>query len=245
MSLFKKATRAESKLKIAVTGPSGSGKTYSSLLIAKGMGKKVAVVDTENGSANLYSDKFDFDVATMNPPYTVKKYITAIEEAEKAGYDVLGLDSISHGWSGEGGLLDKKAQMDATGRGNSYTNWAKMTPEHNLFVAKILNANIHIICTMRSKVEYIIEDVNGKKIPRKVGMAPIQRDGFEYELSLVLELGLSHVCEVSKDRTSLFDGTNFTPSEKTGETLIEWLNSEKKEPEKENRSDKTKTKETK
>lgn len=230
MSAFQKATRKQTKLKIAFTGPSGSGKTFSALLIASGIGKKIAVVDTENRSASLYADMskgplagIAFDALEIEPPYTIPKYTEAIELAEKGGYDVLIIDSISHAWAGEGGLLDKKTALDARG-GNSYTNWATITPEHERFKAKLLNCDLHLICTMRSKQDYILEvNEKGKSVPRKVGLAPIQRDGMEYEFTTVLDLAMDHNAAASKDRTSLFDGQIFKPSVETGKKIIVWL----------------------
>ena len=225
MSLFKKAVRSQAKLKIAITGPSGSGKTYSALEIASGISKKIALVDTENSSASLYADRFEFDTLTIEPPYTVAKYNQAIDAAAKAGYDVLVIDSISHAWAGDGGLLSKKEALDSRG-GNSYTNWASLSKEHENFKANILNAPLHLICTMRSKQDYVL-DVNdkGKSAPRKVGLAPIQRDGMEYEFTTVFDVGMSHEAAVSKDRTGLFDGMIEKLSVKTGEKLMAWLHS--------------------
>ena len=223
--MFKKAERKKVYLKIALTGPSGAGKTMSAILIASGIGKKIALVDTENGSASLYSDRYPFDTAEITPPYTNNKYLEAIKSAETAGYDVLILDSLSHGWSGDGGMLATKEALDARG-GNSYTNWGKITKEHEQLKGAILNCKIHLIATMRSKQDYILEtNDKGKQAPRKVGMAPIQREGMEYEFTTVLDLGMDHSAQASKDRTGLFDGQIFKPTKETGETLMKWLQS--------------------
>jgi len=231
MSTFKKAERKQTKLKIALTGPSGSGKTFSALLIAAGIGKRIAVVDTENKSASLYAGMekgplagIAFDLLEIDPPYTIPRYTEAIETAEKEGYDVLIIDSISHAWTGEGGLLSKKEALDQRAGSNSYTNWAAITPEHEKFKAKILQADIHIICTMRSKQDYVLEqNEKGKSVPKKVGLAPIQRDGMEYEFTTVLDLAMDHHAKVSKDRTSLFDGEIFKPAKETGKKIMAWL----------------------
>ncbi len=227
--MFKKAEKSKSKLRLLLTGISGSGKTYSALLISKGLdSKKIALIDTENGSASLYADRFQFDVCEIKPPYTTLKYIEAIKFAEKEGYDTIIIDSVSHQWAGDGGLLNKKEQLDAQGKGNSYTNWAKITPEHEKFKSTILSSPSHIICTARSKQDYVVEmNDKGKQAPRKVGMAPIQRDGLEYEYTLVLDMDVAHQASSSKDRTSLFDGQIFIPGEQTGKILIDWLNSGK------------------
>lgn len=224
VSVFKKAEKKKSWLKIALTGPSGSGKTMSSLRLAAGMGKKIAVIDTENGSASLYSDRFEFDVVELRPPYLPKKYLDAIRVAESADYDVLVIDTISHVWAGEGGLLEKKEALDRAGKGNSYTNWASITKEHEQFKAALLNAQLHLVCTMRSKQDYVLQtNDKGKQIPVKVGMAPVQREGIEYEFTTVFDVAMSHMAEVSKDRTKLFDGQLFQITEETGELFTKWL----------------------
>jgi hypothetical protein len=227
---FQKAERRQHKPKLALTGPSGSGKTFSALLIAAGMGKKIAVIDTENGSASLYANMnkgplkgLAFDVLELEPPYTIDKYVRAIEAAQEEKYDVLVIDSISHAWAGEGGLLAKKNAIDQRG-GNSYTNWAGPTAEHEQFKARILNADIFLICTMRSKQDYVLEQNDkGKQAPRKVGLNPIQREGMEYEFMTVFDLAMDHNAQVSKDRTAMFDGQVFKPTKKTGEQIIAWL----------------------
>lgn len=231
---FKKAERRRAKLKIALTGPSGSGKTYSALLLAKGLtaGKKIAFIDTENESASLYADTKgmpEYDVLVITQPYTIKKYQDAIKAAVDAEYGALVIDSITHAWAGEGGLLSKKEVLDSRG-GNSYTNWASITKDHEAFKASLLNADIHLICTMRSKQDYaLVENDKGKIAPKKLGMAPIQREGMEYEFTTVLDMDMSHHAEASKDRTGLFDGQIFKPTEETGKALAKWLEGGKEE----------------
>lgn len=229
MITFKKAERRQAKLKLALTGPSGSGKTMSALFLASGIGEKIAVIDTENSSASLYADRFEFDTLTLEPPYTIQKYVEAIRAAQAAGYDVLVIDSLSHAWAGAGGLLAKKEALDARG-GNSFANWGGISKEHEQFKAMLLNCNIHLICTMRSKQDYVLEiNEKGKSAPRKVGLAPIQREGMEYEFTTVFDLGMDHNAQASKDRTGLFDGQIFQPSKATGETLMNWLQEAKPE----------------
>lgn len=225
---FKKAERRQQKLKIAFSGPSGSGKTFSSLKLATGFGaKKIAVADTENGSASLYADAFNFDALDLKPPYTTDKFIEVIKLAVEKGYDWLIIDSISHQWKGEGGVLNRKEQVDARG-GNSFTNWSKFTPEQERFVSTILNAPIHIICTVRSKQEYAMsEGDKGKTKVQKLGMAPVQREGIEYEFTVAFDAAMNHEVETSKDRTGLFAGKIFKVTEDTGKTLKDWLESGK------------------
>lgn len=227
MSKFQRAERKRVKLKIGITGPSGSGKTYSALAMATGIGEKIALVDTERDSASLYSDRFTFDALNIEPPYTIPKYIDAMKAAEAEGYDVCIVDSLSHAWAGDGGILSKKAAMDSRG-GNSFTNWGQLTPEQERLVATILSLNIHLICTLRSKQEYVLEtNDKGKQVPRKVGMSPIQRDGMEYEFTTVFDAGMDHQVSVSKDRTNLFGGQYFQIDKSTGQKLIDWLNGAK------------------
>lgn len=221
-NLFKKATRKQTKLKIAVTGPSGSGKTYGALLLAQGLGKKIAVIDTEQGSASLYADKFEFDTLKIEPPYRTEKFIDAIDSAVAAGYDIVIIDSISHAWASEGGLLEQKDDKDNRG-GNSYTNWRAITKKQEAFFGKILHSDIDLICTMRSKQEYaLVENNKGKMAPQKLGMAPIQRDGVEYEFTLVLDIAMDHSAMTSKDRTSLFSDQSFKITKATGEMIAKW-----------------------
>ena len=223
--LFRKATRSQAKLRLALTGTAGSGKTYSALLIAFGIGGKIAMIDTENGSGDLYSSLGDYDICNISAPFDPKKYIQAIHDAETAGYDIIIIDSLTPAWNGEGGILEMQGLRADKGK-NSYTAWREVTPLHNALVDAILNSKCHIIATMRSKTEYAItENENGKKEIKKLGLAPIQRDGTEYEFGVIFDIANSHVASVSKDRTTLFDGQYFTITPETGEKLRDWLNS--------------------
>lgn len=226
MGLFKQAVRQVAKLRLALSGPSGSGKTYSALLIASGIVpiEKVAVVDTENGSANLYANLGTYSVLTLHPPYTPKKYIEAIHAAEQEGFELVIIDSLSHAWNGEGGLLEQKDKAtNAKYKGNGWAAWREVTPEYNKLIETMLNSSCHIIATMRSKTEYMQDDSNGRKRIVKVGAAPIQRDGIEYEFTVVFDLSIDHVATVNKDRTRLFDGQYFVPTPDVGKTLKQWL----------------------
>ncbi|MEX6313257.1 ATP-binding protein [Providencia manganoxydans] len=225
---FAKALRKKAKLRLALTGPSGSGKTYGALEIAKGLGGKTAVIDTEKGSASLYSDRFDFDVLELDPPFTPERFIEAIGAAQEAGYDNLIIDSITHEWSGSGGcleLLDGLAK--AKYRGNTWSAWSEITPRHNAFLDAILRSDLHIIATMRSKTETAqVDKGNGKKGVDKLGMKSEQRDGVEYEFTTVLDLNHeTHTAMASKDRTGLFSNAEVTQlNELTGKKLMDWLN---------------------
>jgi len=227
---FTKAVRKKSKLRLALTGPSGSGKTYSAPLIAKGLGGKVAVIDTEHGSASLYSDLLDFDSLELTPPYSPERYVAAIQAAEKAGYDVLIIDSTTHEWSGSGGCLEINEQTaQAKYRGNTWSAWNETTPRHRRFIDSMLQCNMHIIATGRSKTETSQEDSgNGKKKVVKLGMKTEQRDGFEYEFTCVLDIVHdNHYAVASKDRTGLFNGEPLVINEGTGKSLLSWLDSGK------------------
>lgn len=224
--MFQKAERKKARLRLALCGPAGSGKTYSALLIAQGLGGRIALIDTEHESGSLYADLCEFDTASLTPPYTPEKYKNAIQAAEQAGYSVLIIDSFSHAWAGEGGLLDMHDKAAAAQRsGNSFTAWREITPQHNALVEALLGAQLHVIATLRAKTAYdLVDDGNGKKKPVKVGLAPIQREGVDYEFTSVFDMSIdSHVATASKDRTRLFDGKHFTPGIETGQELMNWL----------------------
>ena len=225
MIQIRKATRRKAKLRLALLGPTGSGKTMSALKLAFGIGGKVGVIDTENGSADLYAHLGDYDVITLEKPYTVQKYRDAISAFEQAGYDVIIVDSLTHAWAGDGGLLAKQGQVEKR-VGNSFAAWREITPDHNALVEAMLSSPAHIIGTMRVKTEYVLEENDrGKKVPRKVGLQPVQRDGMEYEFTVVMDVDADHKASASKDRTTLFDGWYDTISEDTGRKLRDWLES--------------------
>ena len=221
--MFKKAERKQAKLRLALAGPSGSGKTYSALLLAMGLGGRIAVIDTEHGSASLYADIADFDVLELHAPYTPERYIDAITCAEQAGYEVLIIDSYSHEWTGSGGCLEANEQLaHQKFRGNTWAASNETTPRHRKLTDTILTSSLHIICTMRSKTETVQGE--GKKI-LKLGMKSEQRDGTDYEFTVVLDLTHDgHTAMASKDRTKLFDQPELIGIE-TGERLLTWLNS--------------------
>jgi hypothetical protein len=231
---LRKAERKKSKARIGLSGPAGSGKTMSALLMAYGITGdwgKIAVIDTENGSGELYVNYNQNGITigqylaiTLQAPYTPEKYIEAIHLCEDNGIEVAVIDSLTHAWAGEGGLLDQQGKIADSGKGNSYTAWRSITPKHNRLVETILSSKTHIIATLRSKMEYVQEkDSNGKTIVKKVGMGSIQRDGMEYEFTCFFELSQNHTAEATKDRTSLFDGQFVKLSPETGKQLRDWL----------------------
>lgn len=227
---FKPATKQQAKLRLALIGLAGSGKTFSALSVATHLvpGGKIAVIDTERGSASLYADRFTFDVLDLER-HGPEDYCEAIEAAEQAGYDVVVIDSLSHAWAGKDGALeqvDKIARRE--GRSNNFTAWRDVTPKHNRLVDTMLSCRCHLIATLRSKMEYVLEkDEKGKSVPRKVGLAPIQREGLDYEFTIVGDMNLNHELIVSKSRCSAIPVGDIIdrPGEKLACTLREWLSS--------------------
>lgn len=221
-----RATKRRAKLRLGMSGPAGSGKTYSALLIAGGLGQRIGLIDTEHGSGDLYADLLPqgYDVLPLTPPFSPARYVEAIHALEQAGCDVIIVDSLSHAWSGEGGSLDRQGKI-ADKSGNSWQAWRQVTPEHNALVEALLQSPAHIIATMRAKTEYVQErdERTGKNVVRKIGLAPVMRDGIEYEFTVFLELDQQHMAYVGKDRTRLLDGTIFKPSVEVGRQLLEWL----------------------
>lgn len=215
------STRREVKMKLALQGSSGSGKTYSSLLIAYGIvsdWSKIAVIDTENGSADLYAHLGEYNVLTLEAPYTPEKYIQAIDLCEASDMEVIIIDSISHCWDY---LLDFHANL----QGHSFANWAKVTPRQNCFIQRILNSRCHVICTMRSKQDYVLSERNGKMVPEKVGLKAVQRDNVDYEFTLVFDLDIKHNAVASKDRTGLFmNRPEFVITPQVGKLILNWCN---------------------
>jgi hypothetical protein len=219
---LKQATRSQAKIKLGLQGCSGSGKTMGALLIAFGLcgdWTKIAVIDTENHSASLYTHLGKFFVVSLTAPFSPEKYIEAIRLCENAGMEVIIIDSISHEWESTGGVLNIHSSM----AGNSFTNWAKITPRHNAFIQAILQSPLHIIGTIRSKQEYVLNDRNGKQVPEKVGLKAITREGLDYELTIMLDIDIKHLAVASKDRTRLFmDQPAFVITENTGKLILEW-----------------------
>jgi len=225
---FRKAERKKAKARIGLCGPAGSGKTYSGLLLAFGLvgpEGKVAVICTEHGSAELYSHLGNYDVLVMEPPFKVENYLEAIRLAERQGYEALLIDSLSHAWAGPGGLLEFVDKMVDVK--NKFTAWREATPLHNELVEAMLQSKMHVIATMRSKMEYIVTtDEKGRQVPKKVGLAPVQRDGLEYEFTLVFDIDQQrNIATTSKDRTSMFKGFCDIITRETGEKIRDWLES--------------------
>lgn len=226
---FAPASRVAGRLRIGVQGPSGSGKTLGALILARtiiGPNGRLAVIDTENESASLYADDprvGGFDALNISPPYHTDKFRDAVAAAVANRYDAVVIDSISHQWDGEGGILQRKEEVDARG-GNHFSNWAPFTKEHNTFRALLLQCPIHLIATMRSKQAYQVEENGKKSTPKKMGLQPIQREGLEYEFTITFDVQMDHKAAASKDRTGLFEGqlTDLSTPE-AGKRLLAWL----------------------
>lgn len=226
---FQKATKFASKLRMAINGPSGSGKTWTALCLATALAGDggVAVIDTEHGSASKYADIFNFDVDNLDQ-HSPEAFVAAINEAERAGYAVLVIDSISHEWMGNGGVLeivDTAAKRMKSH--NTFNAWGEGTPKHNRFIDAIVRSKLHIICTMRSKEEYVQERNGDRTVIRKVGLAPIQRDGIIYEFDIVGDLDHEHNMIISKSRCSaLADAVIPHPDGSLAATIRSWLDGE-------------------
>lgn len=243
-----KAKKSLVRIKLGIGGISGSGKTMSSLLLAYGLvhadhpdwpdeqvWDKICVVDTENRSSNLFVDEQvgntkigEFSKIDITPPFLPQKYIDAIDEAERAGMEFLIVDSLTHAWTGEGGLLEMQANA-AKRSGNSYTAWRDVTPLHNKLIDKILQCDMHVIITARSKKEYAMEEEGGRKKVVQKGMGIQFRDGLEYEVTTFFELDQQHQAAATKDRTRLFDGQYFIITPEIGARIHGWLAGAKRE----------------
>lgn len=218
----RQAVKEALKARLALAGPAGAGKTYTALEIAREMGQRVVVIDTEHGRSNLYADLFDFDVVEWHPPFDPRELAVAVSEAGESGYDVLVVDSLSHFWAAEGGTLDIVDAAGQQARGNKFAGWKTGTPAQESMVESILQSSLHVIVTMRSKVEYVQE---GKEI-RKVGLQPVQRDGIEYEFDVTCDIDTqTHDMVVDKTRCHLLAGKRYRTGEAASmaKTLSDWL----------------------
>lgn len=222
---LQKATRKKSKLRLNLSGPSGSGKTYSALLMAKGLigtWEKIAVIDTENGSASLYDHLGSFNTIDLQAPFSPERYIEAIDACIKAGIECIIIDSSTHEWNGAGGCIEINEKLaQAKFKGNTWSAWSQTTPRHDAFVNKVLQCPVHIITCTRSKMETVMTD--DKKV-KKLGMKDIQREGWEYELTVSLNIDRdTHTATASKDRTELFENKDpFIITEATGKLIKDW-----------------------
>lgn len=219
---LQKASRKKASIKMSLQGPSGSGKTYSSLLLAYGLcndWSKIAVIDSENHSSELYSNLGGYNVLQLIAPYTPKKYIQAIEACGQAGMQVIIIDSISHEWEY---ILEAHASLPGN---NSFANWHKIGIRHKAFIQAILGSKAHIIATTRTKKDCVLNTQNGKMVPEKVGLKAVQREGLDYEFTLVFDLNMKNSASASKDRKGLFYGqAEQKLAIETGKTIYNWCN---------------------
>lgn len=241
--IIRKATRKQAKLRLGIAAPSGAGKTMGALLLAYGITRdweKIGMIDTEEGSGELYVGTQTHDLTIGDYLYTrisgdfnPKAYTDCIKAMENAGVELIIVDSLTHAWSGVGGLLEKQGKI-ADKSGNSYTAWRTVTPEHNALVNAMLQSKCHIVATIRSKVEYAMQKGDdGKYSVQKMGMAPVQREGMEYEFTVFFDIDTQHNARASKDRTGLFSQETasgaiekkiFVISQEIGTILNDWLN---------------------
>jgi hypothetical protein len=223
---FRKAVKRDAKIRLAITGPSGSGKTYTMLKLATEFGGPVALIDTERGSASKYADLFDFDVLELES-YDPARLIEIIDHVAESGYRVLCIDSLSHFWMGKDGELER---VDRAARRmqnpNSFAAWKEVTPLHNALIGKIVSAPLHILASMRAKTEWILdrEERTGKTVPRKVGLAPVMRDGIEYEFDVCGDMDQENALIITKTRCpKLAAGVFPKPGKELADLLKEWL----------------------
>ncbi len=220
------AVRTGSKARVALAGPAGSGKTWTALVLAQELAPegKFLVIDTERGSASLYADQFRFQTISWEPPYDPRELAKVVAGAS-GDFDVVVIDSLSHFWSGEGGTLGLVDDAGARAKGNKFAGWKEGTPAQDSMVSAMLNARCHVIATMRSKMEYVLDQVGGRTQPRKVGMAPIQRDGMEYEFTVTCDIEIDHRVMVTKTRCHLVADKVYAPhrASELGATLRDWL----------------------
>jgi hypothetical protein len=226
MSLqLRKAERKQAKLRIGLSAPSGAGKTYSALLLASGIASswdKIALIDTESGSGELYAHLGNYNVIQLEAPFSPERYIEYIQACEEAGMEVIIIDSTSHEWEGKGGCLEiNESIAQSKFRGNTWSAWSETTPRHQRFIQAIVGSKCHIITATRNKIDTVMTE--DKKV-KKVGTKEIQREGFEYELTVNFNIDRdTHKVIASKDRTEIFENVDpFVITEETGKKLIKW-----------------------
>jgi len=226
---FQKAVRENIWAKVLTIAPSGGGKSFGALRVAKGLTEalskdtgneeRIAYIGTEGSRDKYYADEFDYDLMQLKAPFTPESYVDAIDEAIDAGYKVIVIDQISNEWAGKGGMLEIHSKMS----GNSYTNWSKLTPRHEKFVDKILDSEAFIVATVRGKDKYVLEEQNGKQVPRKVGIGYQQRDDLEFLFTVAVTVEQdTHFFTSVKDNTHCFENRNDVLTEKDGDTIYKW-----------------------
>lgn len=226
MAGFQKATKKQAKARIALDGPSGAGKTWTALTTATSLadGGKIALIDSERGSASKYADRFDFDVLELDGNFHPDRYMEAIRQAASAGYAVVVIDSLTHAWAGSGGVLEVVDAAKTRFGGNSYMAWSVGTPLWQALIDSMLGAPLHVIATMRSKTKFVEDDSSGKKQYKRAGTETVARDGVEYEFDVVGDLDLDHTMVVSKSRAGeRLKDVYRRPGAEFGEEVLAWL----------------------
>ncbi|WP_410539775.1 ATP-binding protein [Streptomyces sp. KL2] len=229
---FTPATKEQAKARIALTGPTGSGKTYTALITGTALGERVALIDTEHGSASKYADEFAFDTLQLTS-FEPTGLIDVLAVAAHEGYDTVIVDSLSHFWSGAGGVLE---QVDNAakryGTGSSFAAWKETRPMERAMIDALLAYPGHLIVTMRTKTEYVVEtDDRGRKVPRKVGLKPEQREGIEYEFDIVGDLDHENTLVISKSRAKPLSGLVIRkPGTEFADSVLDWLSAGKPTP---------------
>lgn len=231
-SRFTKATKAQARARVGIQGPSGSGKTYTALewatVLAKARNGRIAFIDTERDSASLYADRFDFDTLPLTKPYHPNRLMEALRDAEAEGYPVVVIDSGSHFWSGPGGVLEIVDAAKSRFGGNSHMAWSVGTPLQQAMVDAMIAYPGDVIFTMRSRSEYLQgTDGRGKQTMQKVGTTAQQRDGIEFEFTLMLDVDLEHRATVGKTRCSSIADRVWGPHDAgdAAREFLDWLNS--------------------
>jgi hypothetical protein len=229
-SSFAKATKGKKPLRLVLGGVSGAGKTYTALLFCKHLesitGKRTAAVDTEHYRMSLYADKFDFDVNNWEPPFDPRELIKTIKEAEKSGYGQFIIDSSTHFYNSEGGLLEIVNDAAKTRYGgNVYAGWAVGTPIQNALIDTIIRSPLHIISCVRAKQGYLETEKNNKKTYEKSAMELLQRDQFEFDFDFSIMMDMDNNGMVEKGMGFAPPGTYFKkPDEKTIELILRSIN---------------------
>jgi len=224
---FERAIKTKAKLRMALTGPAKSGKTYTALVLATALadGGRIGLIDTENRSSEKYADIFDFDIMELENAHP-ESFVAGIDVFEKAGHAVVILDSLSHAWIGKQGMLELHDNAtDASRSKDSYISWKTVNPFHRALIEKMQSANCHVIATMRSKMAYLrTTDDQGRTTIRKVGLAPVQRQGMEYEFDILAEMRQDHRIVIGDTRCPAVDGkTEMKPAGAFFQPIIDWL----------------------
>lgn len=223
------AEKVQGYLRLGLDGHGGSGKTWTALAIAQHLGSNIVVIDTERGRASKYARNFRFNTVQLTPPFTPERYTAALQAALRSGADVVIVDSFSHVWAGPGGVLEivDNATQAASNKNAFTSGWSVATPRLNSMVDAFLQAPVHLIFTLRVKTAYELRtNARGKAEPVKVGLAPIVRDGFDYDMDVMGRLDSDHTLTITKTNCPdlEMDARYAMPGQAIAETILAWLN---------------------